>query len=84
MFPSNVLAIARLSTHRLLAFEKAVRLLIDEYADIEGLTTRELDAGGESVTDVFVEFLDQYDAAMVKQRIDGEMVEGRKLQVRIA
>ena len=45
------------------------------------VTAEELIHGGESVTDVFVRFRSELVAEIVKEKIDGEMLEGRKLQV---
>lgn len=42
---------------------------------------KEVIHGGESVTDVCVRFRSEIVAEMVRERIEGEMVEGRKLQV---
>ncbi|EMC91244.1 hypothetical protein BAUCODRAFT_319348 [Baudoinia panamericana UAMH 10762] len=81
---TDTLGLARVSTWRLEAFQLAVTKLINVHGASEAITANELVHGGESVTDVFVRFRSELVAEMVKGKIDGVMVEGRKLQVTFA
>jgi len=78
------LGIARISTWQLEAFLPAVTKLIGEIARVEKTGVEEIDHGGESVTDVFVTLRSELMAEMVKEVMDGCMVEGRRLQVKYA
>ncbi|KAK6392213.1 hypothetical protein LTR65_003985 [Meristemomyces frigidus] len=82
---TDTLGLARLSTWRVEAFQEAVEKLIDQHGfAFEEITTTEVVHGGESVTDVCVKFRSELVAEVVKELIDGQMVEGRKLQVKFA
>ncbi|KAK3718854.1 hypothetical protein LTR37_004770 [Vermiconidia calcicola] len=78
---SLTLAIARVSTWRLENFTEGLKALIEHHAVFEEITTDELLYGGESVTDVSVRFRSELVAETVKEKVDGAIVEGRKLQV---
>lgn len=81
---TTYLGLARLSTWQYPAFKKAIEELLDQYmagaAELE--TTEWRNHGGESSTDVRVKFGSEDQASMIKGQIEGEMVNGRKLQVR--
>lgn len=57
---------------------------IEEHAEIEDIVTRELVHGGESVTDIWVEFESEELAETIKEKFDGEIIHERKLQVKFA
>ena len=78
------LAVARLSTWRLETFTTHLRALIEQHGQIEEVMTEELVHGGESTTDVFVRFRSELVAEAVKGKINGELLDGRKLQVDFA
>lgn len=59
-------------------------MLIKQHGAFEEILTEELVHGAESLTDVFVEFRSELVAEAMKEKIDGEMVEGRKLQIEFA
>ncbi|KAK4553299.1 hypothetical protein LTR86_009599 [Recurvomyces mirabilis] len=79
--PTAILGMARVPTWRLQSFKPAIDDLIRRYAEYEKVVTTTMVHGGESLTDVYVYFSSASAAAKVKETIDGEMVEGRKLQV---
>ncbi len=81
---SATLGIARLPTWRRDPFTGAIKTLIDQYGEIEEILIEEADYGGERASDIFVKFRSELVAEMVKDRIDGELVDGRKLQVMYA
>lgn len=82
---TDTLGLARLSTWRIDAFQESADKLIEQHGlDFEEVTTVEVIHGGESVTDVLVRFRSEVVAEAVKEKIDGEIVEGRKLQVTFA
>lgn len=81
---TDTLGVARISTWRLETFQIAAEKLVEQHSEFQEVTTRELVHGGESVTDVFFKFRSEVVADMVKEKIDGEMVEGRKLQVKFS
>ncbi|KAK3718321.1 hypothetical protein LTR37_005134 [Vermiconidia calcicola] len=80
-FLSPTLGIARISTWRLETFTKSLKALIEHHALLEEITTDKLFYGGESVTDVYFRFRNELVAEAVKEKVDGAMVDGRKLQV---
>ncbi|KAK5137651.1 hypothetical protein LTR08_007946 [Meristemomyces frigidus] len=82
---TDTLGLARVSTWRVEAFQSAAEALIEQKGfDFVEVTAVELEHGGESVTDVFMKFRSEIVAELVRDVIDGEMVEGRKLQARFA
>lgn len=82
---SDTLGVARVATWRLRDFREGVeKLLKEEGVDYEELSTQETVHGGESVTDVKLRFRDPGLAEMARGKLEGQMVGGRKLQVRIA
>lgn len=82
--PTATLGIARIATWRLTTFNPAAKTLIEQHGSMAAFQTEEHFHGGESVTDVFVQFDDEDEAAVVKEKINGKMVGGRKLQVKYA
>ena len=78
------LGIARVADWRLETFTASVKSLIEQHAEIEEMTTEAVNLSGENVTDVYVTFRSELVAEMVKERIDGELFEGRKLQIKFA
>ena len=80
--PTPIIGIARLSTWRTNTFVESLKTLIGQHGEIEKVHTEELVHGGESVTDVYIEFRSELVAEVVKNKIEGETVEGRKLQVK--
>lgn len=81
---THTLGIARLATWKLEEFMQALRPVILQHGVIEDVATEDLLHGGESVTDVYVRFRSELVAEVVKANIDGEVVHGRKLQVKYA
>lgn len=82
---TNVLGIARIPTWRVDAFTTALKAMIASHGvEFEDVMTRELEHGGESLTDVSISFSSELVAELVKDGIDGELLEGRKLQVKYA
>ena len=81
---SDTLGLARISTWRLPAFQLAAEELVNEHGGFEEVTTSELVHGAESLTDVYFVFRSEVVAEVVKEKIEGEMVMGRKLQVTFA
>ncbi|KAK5119150.1 hypothetical protein LTR85_007764 [Meristemomyces frigidus] len=82
---TDTLGLARLSTWRVAAFQEAAEQLIEQHGlAFEEVNTKEVVHGDESVTDVFVKFRSELVAEAVKEKIDGEVVGGRKVQVRFA
>jgi hypothetical protein len=76
------LGIARLATWRCDTFVEELGTMIDTCCpDFEEVTTKEVDIGGESVTDVFIRFRSEMVAETAKDELDGKMLSGRKLQV---
>lgn len=63
---------------------EAVQTLIEKHSELEDLVTRELVHGGESVTDIWAEFESEETAEAVKEKIDGEIIYEKKLQVKFA
>ncbi|KAI6873693.1 hypothetical protein KC323_g978 [Hortaea werneckii] len=82
---SDTLGVARVATWRLRDFREGVeKLLKEEGVEYVELSTQETVHGGESVTDVRLRFRDPGQAEMARGKLEGQMVGGRKLQVRIA
>lgn len=81
---TDTLGLARISTWRLEDFRIAAEALVEQHSEFQQVTTSEIVHGGESVTDVFFKFRSELVAEMVKEKIDGGIVEGRKLQVNFA
>ncbi|RMZ29975.1 hypothetical protein D0859_05911 [Hortaea werneckii] len=82
---SDTLAVARVATWRIPAFQTAVEALMEqEGVEYVELSTEETVHGGESVTDVRLRFRDPEQVEMAGGKLEGQMVGGRKLQVRIA
>ena len=81
---TDTLGIARLSTWRAETFIEALKVLIEQHGQIEEVQAEELLHGGESITDVFLKFRSELVAEAVKEKIDGELLESRKLQVTFA
>lgn len=79
---TSCLGLARLSTWQYPKFEEAMKGLLDVYAAGAELETEEWKHGGESVTDVLARFNSEEQATLIKDQIEGEMVNGRKVQVR--
>lgn len=79
-----MLGIARIATWRLKDFTSSLGTLIAEHGQIEDVLGKEIVHGGESVTDVFVQFRSELVAETVKDKISGVLLEGRKLQVEFA
>ena len=83
--PTSTLGLARLSTWRVEAFQKAAESLLEQHdLDVGEVTTVETIHGGESVTDVFMRFRNELIAEIVKEVTDGEVIEGRKLKLSFA
>ena len=82
--PTATLGIARIATWRLPTFNRAVKTLIEQHGSMAAFQTEEHFHGGESVIDVFVQFDDEVKAKVIKEKINGEMVGERKLQVKYA
>ncbi|KAI7198885.1 hypothetical protein KC324_g3533 [Hortaea werneckii] len=81
---ANTLGVARVSTWRVPGFREGVEKLLEEKGvEVAELTTEETVHGGESVTDVWLRFRDQGQAEMARGKLEGKMVGGRKLQVRL-
>ena len=78
------LGIARIPTWRLETLIESLKTLVENHGEIEEVTTEELVYGDESLIDIFVRFRSELVAEVVKTKIDGELVEGRKLQVNYA
>ncbi|KAI7198558.1 hypothetical protein D0869_14350 [Hortaea werneckii] len=81
---SDTLGVARIATWRMRDFREGVEKLLEE----EGVEFAELSAevtvhGGESVTDVRLRFRDEGAAEVARGKLEGRMVGGRKLQVRL-
>lgn len=82
---TDTLGLARIATWRIPAFQEAAEKLIEQHGfDFEEITTSEILHGGESVTDVCVKFRSELVAEFVKEKLEGEMIEGRKLQIKYA
>ena len=82
---SDTLGVARVATWRLRDFREGVeKLLTEEGVEYVELSTQETVHGGESVTDVRLRFRDPGQAEMARGKLEGQMVRGRKLQVRVA
>jgi len=81
---TDTLGLARISTWRFSNFIEAAETLIKEHSEIEEVTTSEFEHGEESWTDVYCRFRSELVAGMVKEKIDGEVVYGRKMQVTFA
>lgn len=80
---SRTLGLARVSTWRVQAFREEAESLLERHGVIfDEVKAGEIVHGGESVTDVSVEFRSEMVAEMAKEKLDGEMVGGRKLQVK--
>lgn len=63
-------------------FLTAVKDVIEEHGEIEDIETSELVHGGEIMTDVNVSFRSELVAEAVVEKINGEILQGRKLQVK--
>ena len=55
--------------------------MIEQHGAIEAITAKELVHGGESLTDVSVQCRSELVAEQVKEKIDGKLLDGRRLQV---
>ena len=82
--PTRKLGIARIATWHLGDFLEAIERLVKEHGQIGEATTSELIHGAESVTDVYIEFPSEMVADMVREKIDGEVLLKRKLQIAFA
>ncbi|KAK5720069.1 hypothetical protein LTR15_007342 [Elasticomyces elasticus] len=82
--PTSKLGLARISTWRLPAFLAAAEIIMAATGEEGEAETAELIHGGESVTDVFYSFRTEVVAGMIMEEIQGQLVEGRKLQVAFA
>jgi hypothetical protein len=77
------LGLVRLATWQVPAFREAVEKLIEQHGGFDEMVTTEFDSGGgEKLTDVLVKFSSEEKAELVKDEIDGEIVAGRKVQVK--
>ncbi|KAI7279312.1 hypothetical protein KC345_g5449 [Hortaea werneckii] len=82
---SDTLGVARVATWRIPGFRTGLEALMEkEGVESVELMTEETVHGGESVTDVRIRFRDPGQAEMARGKLEGQMVGGRKLQVRIA
>ncbi|RMY90411.1 hypothetical protein D0864_06253 [Hortaea werneckii] len=82
---SETLGVARVSTWRLPGFRTGLEALMErEGVEFVELLSEETVHGGESVTDVRLRFGDPGQAEMARGKLEGQMVLGRKLQVRSA
>ncbi|KAI6800606.1 cysteine proteinase [Hortaea werneckii] len=82
---NTLLGVARVATWRVPGFWEGVeKLLEEEKVGFVELITEETVHGGESVTDVKLRFRDEGQAEMARGKLEGQMVGGRKLQVRVA
>ncbi|RMY97619.1 hypothetical protein D0862_07973 [Hortaea werneckii] len=82
---ADTLGLARLATWRMRDFREGVEKLLEEQrVGFAEMITEETVHGGESVTDVRLRFRDQGQAEMASGKLEGQMVVGRKLQVRSA
>ena len=77
--PTECLGIAIIPTWRHETFTKAVEVLVEVVGELVELFAQALDHGGESLTDVFILLRSEQVAEMIKGRIDGQLVAGRKL-----
>ncbi|KAI6928392.1 hypothetical protein KC318_g15180 [Hortaea werneckii] len=79
----DTLGVARVATWRVPGFREGVEKLLEEggveFAELSAETVH----GGESVTDVRLRFRNQGQAEMARGKLEGKMVGGRKLQVRL-
>ncbi|KAK3647022.1 hypothetical protein LTR56_008188 [Elasticomyces elasticus] len=82
--PTTKLGLARISTWRVPTFLTAVEAIIMATGEEGDAETAELIHGGESVTDVFYSFRTDLVAGMVMEEIQGQLVDGRVLQVTFA
>jgi hypothetical protein len=82
--PTKTLGLARVSTWQVSSFQQVAEELITKHGGFERFTTEEVVHGGESVTDIFVVLRSETVAEMVKDKIDGEIVAGRKIQVQFS
>lgn len=74
-----------MSTWRAAGFQEAAEKLLEEHGQAcEEVTTSDLVHGGESVTHISMRFRSELVAETVKEKIDGEVIEGRKLQIKYA
>jgi len=82
---SSKLGIAHVPTWRLTSFLPAVKILVGEIVDgtIEW-EMRALEDGGESMTDVFVRVRSEVVAEIVREKIQGCLIEGRMVRVGFA
>lgn len=82
---SDTLGVARVATWRLSGFRTGLEaLMVEEGVESVELVTEETVHGGESVTDVRLRFGDPGQAEMARGKLEGQIVGGRKLQVRVA
>ncbi|GAB1735480.1 hypothetical protein NU219Hw_g3108t1 [Hortaea werneckii] len=82
---AKTLDLARVATWRMREFREGVEKLLEEQeVGFAEMITEETVHGGESVTDVRLRFRDQGQAEMARGKLEGQMVGGRKLQVRLA
>lgn len=82
--PSRVLGIARIATWRKTSFVEHLKPLLSEKSTMEDIevTAKDLDYGGEMRTDICVKFRSELVAEVAKDKIDGVLLQGRKLQVK--
>ena len=82
--PTWVVGLARVPGWELETFKQGDKGVIEQYGEVRDLVTKEVRDGVEDCVDVYAVFRSELVAEVVKDELDGSLVEGRKLRVRPA
>lgn len=82
--PTRIVGLARVSAWMLEAFKTSVKEAIEEYGEVRDLMTEQVKDGAEECVDVYAVFRSELVAEVVKDGLDGKLVEGRIVRVRYA
>lgn len=82
--PSCIVGVARVPAWTLEAFKKGLLAAIEQYGEVQEVVVKRVQDGVEECADVFAVFWSELAAEVVKDGVDGSVVEGRILRVRYA
>lgn len=81
--PGARLGVARSASWRLNGFVTALRAEVQCHDDTCKIETHELDPGGETLIDFYIDFSSEAIASAILKKLDGTLLMGRQLQVRL-